>query len=66
MTSGMPSCTMLTSVPTSHLLECHRHLDFAGQIGIVEPVRVAQALRGHEFQIFAAEGMAEPGGEVAE
>src|SRR6266576_1521964 len=48
------------------LLERHRHLHFARQIGIVEFVRVAQALAGHELQIFSAERMAHARGEIAE
>src|SRR5499427_958871 len=47
-------------------LECHRHLDFARQIGILESVRVAQALAGHELHIFSAERMAHARGEIAE
>src|SRR5215208_3185403 len=47
-------------------LERHRHLDFARQVGIVESVRVAQALAGHELQIFSAERMARARGEIAE
>jgi hypothetical protein len=47
-------------------LERHRHLDFARQIGIVEFVRVAQALPGHELQIVSAERMALARGEIAE
>src|SRR4029450_2447249 len=47
-------------------LERHRHLDFARQIGILESVRVAQALTGHELQIFSAERMAHARGEIAE
>src|SRR5712691_2564764 len=35
-----------------YLPERHRHLHFARQIGIIELVRVAQALAGHELQIF--------------
>src|SRR5262245_20147659 len=47
-------------------LECHRHLDFARQIGILESVRVAQALARHEFQICSAERMALARGEIPE
>jgi len=47
------------------LLERHRHLHFARQIGVVELVRVAQALAGHELQIFSAERMALARGEIA-
>jgi hypothetical protein len=47
-------------------LERYRHLDFARQIGIVECVRVAQTLAGHELQILSTEGMALARGEIAE
>src|SRR5262245_11726828 len=47
-------------------LERHRHLDFARQIGIVEFVRVAQALAGHELEILSAERVALASGEIAE
>src|SRR5215475_12683317 len=48
-----------------YLPERHRHLDFARQIGIVEFVRVAQALAGHELQIFSAERMAHTRVEIS-
>src|SRR5688500_8235716 len=48
-----------------YLLERHRHLHLAWQIGIVEFVRVAQALAGHELQILSAKRMAHARGEVA-
>jgi hypothetical protein len=46
--------------------ERDRHLDFTRQVGIVEFVRVAQALAGHELQIFSAERMAHARGEISE
>jgi hypothetical protein len=49
-----------------YLLERHRHLHFARQAGIVEFIRVTQALAGYELQIFAAKSMAHAGGEIAE
>ena len=49
-----------------YLPERHLHLDFARQIGIVEFVRVAQALAGHELQIFSAERMDHACGEISE
>src|SRR5581483_980832 len=40
------------------LLEFDCHVHFARQIGIVELIRVAQALAGHELHILSAERMA--------
>jgi hypothetical protein len=48
------------------LAEVDCDLDLARQVGIVELVRVAQALARHELQVLAAEGMAAVRGEVAE
>ena len=47
-------------------LERHRHLHFAGQVRVVEPVGVSDALVRREFDVLAAEGMALPRGEIAE
>jgi hypothetical protein len=35
-----------------HFLQNDRHLKFAGQVRVVELVRVADALVGHQFKIF--------------
>ena len=66
MTSGTPSCTMFNSVPTEYLLQGYRRLHFAGQVRVVELVRVADAFVRHQFEILAAEGVAVAGGEVRE
>ena len=49
-----------------NFLQHHRHLDLAGQVGIVEPVGVAQAFARDEFDIFTAKRMAMARREVAE
>ena len=49
MTSGIPSCTMFSSVPHGHLLQRDRHLHLARQVRVVELVRVADALVRHQL-----------------
>src|SRR6185369_3490764 len=49
-----------------HGLEGDRDRHLAGQIGIVEAIGVDQPLARHELEIFAAEAVRMPGGEVAE
>ena len=66
ITSGMPSCTMFSSVPTETFfkLTVDRHL--ARQVRIVELVGVAKALVRDELEVLAAERVALAGGEVGE
>src|SRR5262249_61082796 len=49
-----------------HFLQRNGHLNVAGQIGIVELVRVAQAFVGNELEVFPAEGMSLAGRKVPE
>src|SRR6185312_5108528 len=49
-----------------HPLQCDRDPDLAGQIGIVELVRVKQPLTRNELEIFTAERMPVAGREVPE
>src|SRR5262249_7400529 len=49
-----------------YLLQRHSHLHFAGQIGIVESVRVAQAFTRDELDILAAERVAFARREIPE
>ena len=51
MPSGTPSCTMFNSVPQDTFFKDDRRLHFSGQIRVVEFVRVANALVGHQFEI---------------
>src|SRR5512146_93374 len=44
--------------PDRYFLQGYRHLNIAGQVGIIELVRVTQALVGNELDIFAAKRMA--------
>ena len=60
MTSGMPSCTMFTSVPQETF--------FSVTVVCISPGRFgsSNAAVRHEFQILAAERMTMAGGEVGE
>src|SRR5919107_474933 len=51
MTSGRPDWTMVRSVPAGDWFQRHRDLDVAGEVRMVELVRVPQALAGHELQV---------------
>jgi hypothetical protein len=66
MASGMPACTISNSVPTDTFLQRHSHLHLAGQVGIVELVRVAQAFTRDELDVFAAKRVAFARREVPE
>ena len=57
---------MFSSVPTGHLLQGDRHLHLAGQVRVVELVRVADALVRRQLEVGAAERVALAGGEVRE
>src|SRR5262245_26180629 len=49
-----------------YFLQCHSHLHLAGQVGIVELVRVAQPFTRDEVDILAAKHVAFAGREIAE
>ena len=49
-----------------HRLQCDRHLQQAGQVGVVEAVGVAESWSGTSLQVLAAEGMAVAAAEVVE
>ncbi|VTZ65136.1 conserved hypothetical protein [Sinorhizobium medicae] len=49
-----------------YFLQRHGHLHLAGQVGVVEFVRVAQTFAGDEFDIFTAKGVAFTRREVPE
>src|ERR1051325_2266756 len=49
-----------------HFRERDRHRHDAGQVRVVEAIRVADALARHELEVLATEGMALAGGEVPE
>src|SRR5206468_5462248 len=49
-----------------NLFQRHGHLNFTGQVRIVEFVGVAETFAGDEFEIFAAEGVAVARREIPE
>ncbi|MEA2958434.1 MAG: hypothetical protein QOJ58_3940, partial [Alphaproteobacteria bacterium] len=57
MTSGTPACAISSSVPTDTFFNVTVTC-LAGQVGIVEFVRVAQEFARDEFDIFAAKHVA--------
>src|SRR5258708_32974667 len=49
-----------------HLLQDERRLHFAGQVRVIEFIRVADMLVGRQFEIGSAERVALAGGEISE
>src|ERR1043166_8283221 len=50
----------------SYFLQGDGRVHFSGKVGVVEFVRVTDALVRHQFQIFSAEGVTPPGAEIGE
>ena len=80
-TRSCPHCKATILESSAICPQCRHHLKFgatddglegdadlhrARQVGVVEPVGVAQPLAGHEFQVFATEAVRMPGAEVGE
>ena len=57
---------MLSSVPTEDLVQADRHVHLAGQIRVVELVRVADPFVRHQLDVLPAEGVAAARREVRE